>query len=529
MGQKNKNFSLQNRLNHVFIIFIIPYPSERIYMSNITKISINREFKRIEKNSFWEQHFLYPIFFREDFYGIAYNHFVDNRNYRKNKVYGFNNHLNFMTLKRLIRKLRRSNYSWIDSDQSTNRFQIVQEIFIIVFNSISSIESELVPKKTNEWESNQSLHSIFPFMEDKFYNSTICLDITIPYCFHTEILIRLFRKHVSDTSFSHFSRLLLHQKENIAFSPSDSSLRKNEFYNSLWNFEIHKFEYSLIDMWEQIYNYPSTSFRFYVDQTNFLRKIKYILDSKQTNSEPTNKSIEKTYSIHYARYENTLIVSTNGNLNLFVENWTLFFMTFWEKYFHLWSEPCRVSRKDLSKNNVCFLGYLLRIGSNSRSIQIQLVDNSIDADLTTKEFCTIVPIVPLIRLLAREKFCDTSGRPICRMSWTTLTDHEIFERFDQIIRNIFFHYSGAVGKKGLYQLHYILRFSCAKTLACKHKSTIRTVWKKYGSNFAEKSVYLKKPQLVSWRIHEKKNWYLNIIQMNYLAHSPRKFGNVRNF
>lgn len=484
-------------------------------MGTIAEISVTRKLEKIKRNCFWKEHFLYPIFFKEDFHGIAYNRLVDDGKYRKRKVYGFNNNLNFLTLKRLIKKLRRSNYSWIHSHQFTDKFEIVQEILKIIFNFIFTIEPKLIVKKTNEWSSNQSVHSIFPFMEDKFNDSAICLDITIPYSLHPEILIRLFRQHISDTSFIHFLRLLLHRKENIAFSPTESPLRKNELYNLLWNLQIHKFEYSLIHIWKQIYNFRSTLFWSLMDQTNFVRKIRYI--SKQSGDEPVDKIIEKAYSIHYARHRNTLIISTNGNLDSFIRKWNIFFLTFWEKYFHLWFGPYRTSIKDLSKNPVCFVRYLLYIKSKSTLIQIQLVKNSIDTNLITKEFCTIVPMVQLIRLLAEEKFCDTSGRPICRVSWTTFTDHEIFRRFDQIIRNIFSYYGGSVERKGLYQLHYILRFSCAKTLACKHKSTIRTVWRKYGSNFVENSVYLEKPESISWRTYEKKIWYLNIIRINYLS------------
>jgi maturase K len=494
-------------------------------MGTITKISITRELEKIKRNNLSKKNFLYPIFFKEDFYGIAYNRFVDDRKFGRNRVYEFKNNLSFLTLKRLIKKLRQSNYSWIHSDKLNDKFQIVQEILIIVFNSIFTSESKLISINTNEWNSNQSIHSIFPFMEDKFNNSTICLDSTIPYSFHPETLIRLSRKNVSDTSFLHFLRLLLHKKKYIDLSLPEFCFRKNQFYNLLWNFQLQFFEYSLINIWKQFYHLPSSLLWFLINRTSFLQKRRYI--SENLDSESTNNMIQKSYSIHYARYRNTLVVGTNGNLPIFVKNWNFFLFVFWEKYFHSWFEPYRVDIKNLSKNPIYFLGYLLHLKGKRRLIQIQLVHFSIDTNWITKEFCTIVPIVSLIRLLAKEKFCNSSGRPICRVSWTTLTDHEIFKRFDQIIRNIFFYYSGSIEKKGLYQLHYILRFSCAKTLACKHKSTIRTVWKKYGSNFVENSVYLKKPQLISWRTYEKKYWYLNIIQINFLAHFPQKLRNVR--
>jgi hypothetical protein len=99
--------------------------------------------------------------------------------------------------------------------------------------------------------------------------------------------------------------------------------------------------------------------------------------------------------------------------------------------------------------------------------------------LINKELCSITPILSLIGLLAREGFCDALGHPIGNLAWSTLTDEGIFNRFNQIWRNLFYYYSGCQNRKNLYHVQYILRFSCAKTLACKHKNMIRSVWKKY--------------------------------------------------
>jgi hypothetical protein len=144
------------------------------------------------------------------------------------------------------------------------------------------------------------------------------------------------------------------------------------------------------------------------------------------------------------------------------------------------------------------------------------------AYIIKKELYSITPISSLIELLAKEKFCDILGHPISKLAWTTLTDDEIFNRFDQIWKNFFYYYNGCKSKKNLYQVQYILRFSCAKTLACKHKSTIRYVWKKHGSNFFAKSLFFKKQELINLKFLKlypsiKKIWYLDIVQINYLA------------
>ena len=495
-------------------------------MGITAKVSTIKELEKIERNKIWKQSFLYPILFQEDFYGIAYNRFIDNAGYRKQKnIYVFNKEFNFLPVKRLIRGSRKSNYSWIGSKKFVKKLQIIQEILITVFNF--QVGSESFRQKLNELDGNQSIHSIFSFMEEKIDKSTFCLDITIPYYLHPESFIRIFRQHISDISFIHFSRLSPHCNENIVISPPPVYSRKAQFYTSLWNFQLHKFEYSVANIWKKFYNFESALSWFSTDKINSVQKIRKI--SKQLDFVFENNIVAKSCSINYTRYQNSLVLGTDEDNNSFIKNWNFFFILFWEKYFHLWFEPYRIDIKDLSKNHLCFLGYLFFIGRKYSLMRIQLVDYLIDTNLITKEFCSIIPIVSLIRLLSKEKFCDTTGRPVCRVSWTTLTDHEIFKRFDQIIKNIFYHYSGCVKRKGLYQVQYILRFSCAKTLACKHKSTIRTVWKKYGSNFVANSICLKRPsQSHSWHVYERKIWYLNITQINHFARLSNKLKNGRD-
>lgn len=487
--------------------------------------------KKIRESRCRQERSLYPLIFQDDLYGIAYNCFMGESDHRKNKIFGSDNEFNFLTLKRLMRKSRRSNLSWVVSDESVDESQIIREIIIIVFNLIFSFKSETFMEKTNEWNSYQSIHSVFPFMEDRTRSSNSCLDVIIPYSFHPEKSIRIFRRRISDISSIHSPRLFFHRNENLILSDPYTISRRNQFHCFLWNFHTHEFECSLIYIWKQIYQFQSTLFWFYLDRTNLAHKIECI--SKQLNFRIIENIAKENHSIHYVRYQNNSVITTDENTKLLIGNWKVFLIIFWEKYFRSWFEPYRVSVKNLSKNSLSVLGYILRTKNRSVIIGIQLVNHSIGTDLVTKEFCGIIPLVPSIGLLAREKFCDTSGRPICRLSWTTLADNEIFERFDKITRSISHYYGGCPERKGLYQLQYIFRFSCAKTSACKHKSTIRTVWKKYGSNFVASSISLKKTESIlpnSWRInpHGKNFWYLGITQINYLANLLHRLRNVQS-
>nr|YP_010194388.1 maturase K [Pallavicinia lyellii]QZZ24677.1 maturase K [Pallavicinia lyellii]QZZ24761.1 maturase K [Pallavicinia lyellii] len=368
-------------------------------------------------------------------------------------------------------------------------------------------------------------------MEDKISNFNNSLDFIIPHSVHPEKLIRIFRRHIFDIPFIHLLRILFHREKTMILLNSDTSFypRENQFHYFLWNYYIYEFEYSLLSVWKQIYWFHSSLFWFSFDRISFVQKIGNI--SKQLDFVDRSFA-QKCNSIHYVRYRNNSIINVGTNTELPIDFWRVFFNILWEKYFHSWLKPDRVSIINLYKNALSLLGYTIHTEKKSVTIRIQLVNYSIDTNSITEQFCGIIPTLPLIELLAKENFCDISGRPICKLPWTTLADNEIFGRFDRIVKNIFCYYSGCFKKKGLYQLQYVLRFSCAKTLACKHKSTIRTVWKKYGSNFATNFVFSREIKLNSsnsWQMdsREKKFWYLNILQTNYLSNFLQKL-KIRN-
>jgi DNA-directed RNA polymerase subunit N (RpoN/RPB10) len=96
----------------------------------------------------------------------------------------------------------------------------------------------------------------------------------------------------------------------------------------------------------------------------------------------------------------------------------------------------------------------------------------------------MIPIVSLVNLLSKYGFCKSNGYPISKSSWSTWHDSEIIERFNQILISISCHYSGCKNKKYLGYIQYILCFSCGKTLACKHKTTLKSIWHTYADQLA---------------------------------------------
>nr|WGO00051.1 maturase K [Archidium alternifolium] len=494
-----------------------------------------KKLEKIKKSFVWQQRFLYPLLFQDDLYAIAYNRSLNKVNSKRIENFNLNEQFSFLTLKRLINKIRRrkcyeeelkKDYNKIFDINCNTHFYLkaLREGFAVILEIFFSVQLEKTfMKEFDKWTSYQSIHSVFPFIEDNFLHSNSILNIKIPYFIHPELLTRILRRRIQDTSFSHLLRLLFYKNKKLMIFNSNFFFSQKEMTRLsifLWQSSIFELEFFLINQWKTVNYFKSLLYLTLLDQKNCINKIQHIINNPLSMKLQSFFYKKKT-SFHYVRYDNNYIIAIKSSKCL-EEIWRFFFFQFWYYYFSHSFKPFRINIKKLSKNSFSFLGYLFSIQIKDFIVKTKMLHNLKKSYIIKKELYSITPISFLIQLLAKEKFCDILGHPISKLAWTTLADDEIFNRFDQIWRNFFYYYSGCKKKKNLYQVQYILRFSCAKTLACKHKSTIRYVWKKYDSNFFAKSFFFKKQELISLKFFKlypsiKKFWYLDIVQINSLA------------
>nr|WGO00087.1 maturase K [Fissidens bryoides] len=497
-----------------------------------------------KKKLVWQQRFLYPLLFQNDLYAIAYNRFLNKINLKKIENYNLNEQFSFLTLKRLINKIRRKRYmgelkknykTVFDINYNTHFYsKVLREGFAVILEIFFSVQLEKnFIKEFNKWTSYRSTHSVFPFIEDNFSHSNCILNTKIPYFIHPELLTRIIRRRIQDTSFSHLLRVIFYKNKklitlntSVVFSQKEMT-RLSKF---LWHSYICELEFFLVNQWKNLNYFKSFLYLTLLDQKHCIKKIQHVINnflSMKFNFFFYKKKIE----FHYLKYNNNYIIAIKGS-NYLAEIWSFFFFKFWHYYLNYSFNFSRIEVKKLSKNCFFCLGYLFNIQIKTIVVETKMLYNLKKSYIRKKQLYSITPILFLIQLLAKENFCNILGHPISKLAWTTLADDEIFNRFNQIWRKFFYYYSGCRNKKNLYQVQYILRFSCAKTLACKHKSTIRYVWKKHGSNFFAKSFFFKKQELISLKFFKlyppiKKIWYLDIIQINFLAKLLQK-KNINN-
>nr|YP_009567776.1 maturase K [Stegnosperma halimifolium]QBE88050.1 maturase K [Stegnosperma halimifolium] len=494
----------------------------------------------IELDRSWQHNFFYPLIFQEYIYAFAYDHGLNKLENAGDKKYSL------LIVKRLINRMFQQNHLILSAnDSNQNAFfghkhkknlysQMISEGFVVIVEIpfslllISSLEGKEMVKSHNL----RSIHSIFPFFEDKFLYFNYVLGILIPYPAHLEILVQTLRYWMKDASSLHLLRFFLYEYCNSLITPKKSisifSKRNQRLFLFLYNFHVCEYESIFVFIRNQSSHLRSTSSGALLERIYFYGKLEYLVKVFTKDFRVILWFFKDPFP-HYVRYQGKSILASKGT-SLLMYKWKYYLIHFWQCYFSVWSEPRRIYINRLSNHSLDFMGFLSSVRLNSSVVRSQMLENAFLIDNTIKKFDTIVPIILLVGSLAKAKFCNVIGHPISKSVWTDLSDSDIIDRFGRICRNLSHYYSGSSRKKSLYRIKYILRLSCARTLARKHKCTVRTFLKRLGSEFLEEfftftdeekvlSLILPRDSSTSRGLYKNKGriWYFDIICIHDLA------------
>ncbi|KAF8042561.1 hypothetical protein BT93_A1022 [Corymbia citriodora subsp. variegata] len=302
--------------------------------------------------------FLYPLLFREYIYALTHDH-------------GLNKSILFEMQNPLIFSANDSVQNpFFGHGQNKNLYsQIISKGFVVIVEIPFSLSlvSSLERKEIAKYHKLRSIHSIFPFLEDKFAHLDYVSDVLIPYHIHLEIL-------VNDASSLHLLRFFLHE---------------------YWN--------SLITQKKHITIFSKSNPRLFL----FL------------------------YNSHICEYEYIFLFLLNQSSHLWSTSsgiffkWKYYLVNLWQYHFYAWLKLGRIDINQLCKYSLDFLGYHSSVRLNSSVVRSQMLENSFLINNAMKKFETIVPIIPLIGSLSKENFCNTLGHPISKPTRADSSDSDL--------------------------------------------------------------------------------------------------------
>lgn len=391
---------------------------------------------------------LYPFIFREYIYTFAHDHSLNRSSLLENV--GYDKKSSLLIVKRLITRMYQQNHLIISANDSNQNpffrynknlyYQMISEGFAVIgeipFSRrlVSSLERPEIVKS----HKLRSIHSIFPFLEDKFPHLNYVSDALIPYPIHLEKLVQTLRYWVNDPSSLHLLRIFLHQYWNwnslIIPKKSISIFRKSNprFFFFLYNSHVSEYESIFFFLRNQSFHLRSTFSRVFLERIYFCGKIEHFAEVF-ANDFRAILWLFKDPFMHYVRYHGKSILALKDRPFL-MKKWKYYLVDLCQCHFYVWFQSEKIYINSLSKHSLNFLGYLSKVQINTLVVRSQMLENSfiIHIDNTMKKLDTIVPIIPLIGSLAKTKFCNAVGHPISKPTWADSSDSDIIDRFVRI-------------------------------------------------------------------------------------------------
>jgi len=488
-----------------------------------------------------QDNLLYPLLFREYIYALSHAHaFNSTRSFLLQNV-GSNKKLSFLIVKRLITQLYQQNHLiCFSNDCKQNPFfghnknlyseMLSAGLSIIIEMPFSrQLGSYLQGNEVVKPHNLHSIHSIFPFLEEKLSHLKYVLNGLIPYPMHLEILIQVLRYWVKESSSLHLLRSFLYEYcklKSLITQKKSLSILNPRFFLFLYNSHLCEHEFIFLFLRKQSSHLRSTAYGIFLERIHFYAKIDCLV-AILVNDFEAKLWLFKDPFIHFVRYQKKSILFSKDT-PLLMNKWKFYFVQLWQSYFSMWSQSGRVRIRinQLSKNSLDLMGYLSRIRFTSLVIRSQMLEDSFLVDNVMKKLEIRIPIRSLLGALYKLQLCNALGHPVSKPNWIDSPDAYILDRFVRIFKNISHYYSGSSKKKHLYRIQYILRSSCVKTLARKHKSTVRSFSKRVGSAFLEEFVpeedqvlplIFHKAYSTSQKLYKGPIWYFDILCVNVLA------------
>jgi hypothetical protein len=158
---------------------------------------------------------------------------------------------------------------------------------------------------------------------------------------------------------------------------------------------------------------------------------------------------------------------------------------------------------DLYKNKANFLGFEIFYQRNKLNRKVNKGSESLAS--ITQRFGTMQFHPDVDRLEKRfilKKYMTKNGFPKEVGFLTALQDHEIIIKYNQFMLGLGNYYIRQIAyPSALCRWFYILYYSCIKTLATKHKTTVKDIIKTYGHlDLSNPTVNRLKPAATDLRI-----------------------------
>lgn len=402
--------------------------------------------------------------------------------------------------------------------------KIVQTAMLFILNAI--YEPRFLPTSFG-FRPGKGVHDALQEVDWKFFGTNLIIEGNITGMYDNidhHILIRMLEKNIQDARFIRLVWKMLRtgymniEEKSGIIKPLVGIPRGSIISPILSNIYLHELD---VFMQDKCSNMSSVKQRVrtppYRELNNKLRRLKSqikpslpIIDRKRILKEirqlhirslNTRNSVDPRIRINYIRYADDFIIGIAGPNKLaeeIKEEVAELFNTL-----NLTLNDAKTKITDIKKERVIFLGYQIQISTSIKKKYVYPQGQRPTLKrVTGKGISLQAPIDLIIERLYQKGFCNKKGFPQPKKIWIPQEDNQIIQHYNSIIRGIFNYYLGANKRSRLGRIWYILKFSCAFTLAARHRTSLKKIFTKHGSSLTviygmkgEKVIKLYKPGL----------------------------------
>ena len=193
--------------------------------------------------------------------------------------------------------------------------------------------------------------------------------------------------------------------------------------------------------------------------------------TKEMKQVPSKDPMDEHYKrLVYVRYADDWIVGITGSKS-FAETIRDQITVFLQKHLKLTLSTAKTHISHFKQDGASFLGYTIKCG--------------LAGQYSAKDICggrkrtvgwqprLFVPMDKIVKRLSNQNFCTSNGFPLKKKGWIFYEDDVIIARYNSILLGLRNYYAPAdnIGTS-MNRINYIVKYSCAHTLAAKHRTRI---------------------------------------------------------
>mgnify|MGYP001158130608 CR=1 FL=1 len=217
------------------------------------------------------------------------------------------------------------------------------------------------------------------------------------------------------------------------------------------------------------------------ERDDLLYEIKAL--SKELYDTPASANDDSYIRVKYIRYADDWMIGVNGSQEL-ATTFRQMCADFLNQDLKLELSFEKTHIRHAKSEEAFFLGTRLKVGSDggTKVATVKRGSSTFRKRVTGWTPIMKAPIDKIIKKLFEKGFCTHDGKPKSKDGWIGFDDIQIVELYNGVWRGLLNYYSFVDNKNSLRNVQYILHHGAAKTLAGKHRSSVRKIFKKHGNS-----------------------------------------------